>query len=178
MGTRGTYGFIANAKTYNKYNHFDSYPDGLGQDVVKFITNLNDLCELTKENHWEKLKERVLNLKEIDESIKPSSEIIEKYKQYADLGVSNRTYEDWYCLLRLAQDPSIYLNAVLNGEIEHIPNIGKPYEEFTYLINLDDMTFLCYAGNALVCTLPIQDLTFEIVENEFEKFYEEEEEYE
>lgn len=34
MGTRGTWGFVADGDEKLTYNHFDSYPDGLGVDVL------------------------------------------------------------------------------------------------------------------------------------------------
>ena len=40
MGTRGLIGFIINGARQGTYNHFDSYPCGLGNDVIKFIMSL------------------------------------------------------------------------------------------------------------------------------------------
>ena len=40
MGTRGLIGLIIAGKRHAAYNQFDSYPDGLGRDVVKFILSL------------------------------------------------------------------------------------------------------------------------------------------
>jgi hypothetical protein len=40
MGTRGLIGLIIAGKRHAVYNHFDSYPDGLGRDVVRFIISL------------------------------------------------------------------------------------------------------------------------------------------
>lgn len=37
MSTRGAWGFRLNDKDYVTYNHFDSYPTGLGADFVKAI---------------------------------------------------------------------------------------------------------------------------------------------
>jgi hypothetical protein len=35
MGTRGLYAIVYRGKTYVFYNHFDSYPSGLGVQLVK-----------------------------------------------------------------------------------------------------------------------------------------------
>ena len=37
MGTPGAVGFRANKQDKVTYNHFDSYPSGLGSDVISFI---------------------------------------------------------------------------------------------------------------------------------------------
>jgi len=42
MGTRGLLGFIINGARRGSYNHWDSYPQGLGNAIVKFILSLND----------------------------------------------------------------------------------------------------------------------------------------
>lgn len=42
MGTGGLIGFIIKGKARGTYNHFDSYPRGLGKDVLDFILFLNE----------------------------------------------------------------------------------------------------------------------------------------
>lgn len=42
MGTRGAYGFRIDGADKLSYNHFDSYPDALGDDVAAFIQNHTD----------------------------------------------------------------------------------------------------------------------------------------
>lgn len=44
MGTRGLVGHIVRSKNLRKgsYNHFDSYPSGLGRDIALFILGLTD----------------------------------------------------------------------------------------------------------------------------------------
>lgn len=37
MATRGCYGFYKNGESKITYNHFDSYPSGLGKSIFKFI---------------------------------------------------------------------------------------------------------------------------------------------
>lgn len=50
MSTRGYVGFYKNKKDIGGYNHHDSYPDGLGKEIFKFlkgksIKELNDICD-------------------------------------------------------------------------------------------------------------------------------------
>lgn len=40
MGTRGLLGLIVQGKRHAAYNHWDSYPSGLGAKIVEFILNL------------------------------------------------------------------------------------------------------------------------------------------
>jgi hypothetical protein len=42
MGTCGLLGFIIKGKTNGSYNHFDSYPTGLGLDIIEFILSLSN----------------------------------------------------------------------------------------------------------------------------------------
>ena len=42
MGTRGLLGFIIAGCRRASYNHFDSYPSGLGAQVAKFILGLKE----------------------------------------------------------------------------------------------------------------------------------------
>ena len=42
MGTRGLVGFISKGVRKGTYNHFDSYPSGLGDDIIKFILACSD----------------------------------------------------------------------------------------------------------------------------------------
>jgi len=40
MGTRGLLGLIIQAQRHAAYNHYDSYPSSLGQEIVAFILGL------------------------------------------------------------------------------------------------------------------------------------------
>ena len=70
MGTRGAYGFKSQNKIKVIYNHFDSYPSGLGEDVVNFIQRVDHNLEGLK-SHVDKMKAIPKHLKE-----KTSSSII------------------------------------------------------------------------------------------------------
>lgn len=39
MSTRGVFGYYKEGKTIAGYNHFDSYPSGLGKEIIKFLKN-------------------------------------------------------------------------------------------------------------------------------------------
>lgn len=42
MGTRGLLGFIVAGKRFGSFNQYDSYPFGLGAEVVAFLLSLNN----------------------------------------------------------------------------------------------------------------------------------------
>jgi hypothetical protein len=42
MGTRGLLGFIIKGKKNGTYNHYDSYPTGLGNNIIKWLNTLSE----------------------------------------------------------------------------------------------------------------------------------------
>lgn len=61
MGTRGTYGYRKNKEDKLMYNHYDSYPEGLGQNMLEYIKmysnkEINDICDnikfVEKDKNW------------------------------------------------------------------------------------------------------------------------------
>jgi hypothetical protein len=137
MGTRGAVGFRANGQDRVQYNHFDSYPSGLGSEVLDFIKGSN-LAELKT------TAERIII---IDDSIPPTSQQIKDCKPWTDLGVSNQSTSDWYCLLRKAQGD---LNAYTQG-LKYMVNasdflLDSLFCEYTYIINTDEQVLEFYSG--------------------------------
>lgn len=71
MGTRGVIGFYKNGKEKVGYNHYDSYPTGLGADLVRYldgktISELNMICdgiEITEYESGETFTENGFNEK-------------------------------------------------------------------------------------------------------------------
>ena len=61
MGTRGIYGYRKNKQDKLMYNHYDSYPEGLGQNMLEYIKmysnkEINDICDsikfVEKDKNW------------------------------------------------------------------------------------------------------------------------------
>ena len=137
MSTRGTIGFRVSENDKVTYNHSDSYPTWLGIQVMSFILN-------TPESE---LKDIANRIELVDEDSKPSSELIEAYRGYADTDVATQTLTDWYCLLRHTQ-----------GELEHYRNGVRHmidystflhdslFCEWAYIINLDTQELEIYKG--------------------------------
>ena len=72
MGTRGCYGFRKNGIDKLTYNHYDSYPDGLGSDVVKF-------CKETPVKEMNAIFDMIVL---VDESSMPNTEQIAECIEY------------------------------------------------------------------------------------------------
>lgn len=151
MGTRGVIKIKTGDKKIGMYNHFDSYPDGLGDDVVKFVLSLTP----------QKLKTFKDNVKKVkDTKDKPTEEEKEYYEPYADLGVSEGTLDDWYCLLRNFQGAD-GLKAILSGVCKHCDNYYKQSEEWDYILDLDKKTFAIVEYGAKHAPIPFSKLKTE-----------------
>lgn len=102
MGTRGLMAFTYDGKTKAMYNHWDSYPSGLGKDIAKWIKTANIPDAIFK---FERLRK-------VDPDVPPTEGQKMLLESYADLNVSSRSLDDWYVLLRETQgDPQATLNA-------------------------------------------------------------------
>lgn len=138
LGTRGAYGFYKNGENKLTYNHYDSYPEGLGEDVVSFIraTPLVELHKMFDE------------IEMVDRDSKPTAEQIESYKHFADTRVSSGDLEDWYVLLRKTQGDLFAFQKGLRHMIEGGEEFMKDslYCEWGYVINLDENILEIYKG--------------------------------
>lgn len=102
MGTRGLMAFTLDKNTKAMYNHFDSYPSGLGRDIAKWLGDMD----------LEEAKEKFLKLTKVDPDTAPTEGQKMLLMAYADLGVSSGSLDDWYVLLRETQgDPQKTLDA-------------------------------------------------------------------
>lgn len=141
MGTRGAFGVRIDGQDKLMYNHFDSYPSGLGTEIVDYIQ-----AGLVKGGNIEQLKTWARNLKLIDKDIPPTQEDIERLAEYTDLGVSGQSTSDWYCLTRKMQgDLQACLKAGYMLPANDFVN-DSLFCEYAYIINLDDETLECYKG--------------------------------
>lgn len=140
MGTRGAYGFYKNGIDKITYNHFDSYPEGLGKEIVRFC----------KETSIQEMNEIFDRIELVDESMSPTPEQIERNKDHfvpAILDNGSKTMHNWYWLLRGAQNG---LDAWKNGLIYMIDSAqflqDSLFCEWAYVINLDKNVLEVYKG--------------------------------
>jgi len=144
MGTRGMVGIRIKGEDKLGYNQFDSYPSGLGADVVKFLRKVR-----RRKTGFHTLVEQALALKVVDdtgEGVKPTAAEIETLKQHADTGVSGGELSEWYVLLR-----------ELQGDLEGCLKAGyicggasflseSLFCEWAYIVNLDTGKLEVYKG--------------------------------
>lgn len=135
MGTRGLCGFVVDGDVKAAYNHFDSYPSGLGVEVLTWA-RYADLDDVTA---------RARALRMVDEDSEPSDDDIRHLEHLAALR-ARRDVSDWYVLMREAQgDLDAYLRAgvMLDGADFAQDSL---FCEWAYLVNLDDRTLEVYRG--------------------------------
>lgn len=145
MGTRGLIGFRRGGVDKLTYNHFDSYPEYLGEKVLQFIVQYRE--------ELDSIFDKIVLVNETD---KPTQEQIEACKNYTNLGVSTGSCEDWYCLLRNAQgDLSCYANGLKYMIDNHDFINDTLFCEYAYIINLDTKC-LEYYGGEYIPNLPTQ----------------------
>lgn len=139
MGTRGAYGFRLNGKDKITYNHFDSYPDCLGNTMIDFIAETTD-------NELRVIAKRLVLVNEDD---CPGRDNIAYYSMQGtlNLGVSSQRATDWYCLLREAQGEPHFWKSGVNHMIDsHNFVYDSLFCEWAYIINLDEDTLEVYKG--------------------------------
>jgi hypothetical protein len=135
MGTRGAYGFYKSGITKVTYNHFDSYPSGLGENVLKFIKK-------TSVEEMNKIFDSIILVNEDDtpglEQIKEVAKIIE---------VEIYDIINWYELLRSTQgNLDVYKKGLkyMNDNQAFLEN--SAFCEWAYIINLDENILEVYRG--------------------------------
>jgi hypothetical protein len=138
MGTRGLYGIIVGEEQKLTYNHFDSYPSGLGADLLEFI----------KRNDSDQLFEDAVALEVIDGETPPTAAQKERARSVGtvDTDVSEQSENDWYCLLRGAQGDlrkTLDVGVMVDGA--NFAN-DSLFCEWGYVIDLDNRIFEVYRG--------------------------------
>lgn len=143
MGTRGIYGLRKNKKDKTSYNHYDSYPSCLGEQMFGYIKKhsieeMNDLYDrlmLVDENK---------KISELTEEEKNGLEILFSYDDKNEL-----IDEDMYSLLRNFQGD------LENYDRYHTVNImcdskdfikNSLFCEYGYIINLDTNELEVFEG--------------------------------
>lgn len=136
MGTRGAFGYHKGGLVKAAYNHFDSYPEQLGQAVL----------DHARSRTVEQLNEAFERMQPVDTGTPPTPADIERWAKYTDLNVSRQSTSDWYCLMRKAQgDLAAYEDT---GQMPNNADFLKDslFCEWAYLVNLDNGTLEVYRG--------------------------------
>lgn len=137
MGTRGLVGFRVDDTDFLSYQQFDSYPSGVGQQVI------DELKGLLTDFQVAELKDRVRSIRLVKEYDEPTEEEQQKYMETWE-NVS--TGKDWYSFLRECQ-----------GHIRKWYDLGVMVDsqkfirdslfcEWAYIVNLDTLKLEVYKG--------------------------------
>jgi len=137
MGTSGAYGFRIDDTDKVTYNHFDSYPEWLGKQVVAFI----------KAHSVDEMRSIARSIVLVNAKTKPTPEQVKECERWTNITVSEQSTEDWYCLLREAQGNLEAYTQGLRYMIDDSSFLGDSlFCEWAYIINLDDGVLEVYVG--------------------------------
>lgn len=178
MGTRGLIGFKTSDKTVMIYNHFDSYPSGLGADVMNWIAAR--IKDAGYDGFLGQTKQQVRSMVAVSNDVPPTPEQILKCEKLGivDLSVSKQSTSDWYCLLRGAQ-----------GDIEKTLQAGF-YEdasdfagergfvgcEYSYALNLETEKLEFFDDGQEKMQIPLNTITEDSIDDLVRQMEGEEEE--
>lgn len=142
MGTRGLLAFAHDGEIKGAYNHFDSYPAGLGADVAKFV---KEHVQRGAEGITE-AEEKFKRLVAVKEDDSPTEDQKLALLKYYDPRVSTGSTDEWYALLRNTQgDPQAFLDAGFYIDAVEFAQ-DSLFCEWGYVIDLDNEVVEIYKG--------------------------------
>lgn len=151
MGTRGALGFRKNREYKVTYNHYDSYPEELGQNILVFIKN----------HTIEEMNDIFNKIRLVNEDVPPDKEtvawLIENIDECKEDKLGRLDYTaEWYSLLRGLQGRlDLYAKAgVMIDSQEFLKN--NLFCEYAYIIDLDENVLKYYQGVTLVQTFTLE----------------------
>jgi hypothetical protein len=138
MSTNGAVGFVLDGKEYVAYNHSDSYPNWLGDKVVK------EIHELVHRAGVSAIRDKVRALTLVDEDATPTEDQAKALATTRNEGVS--TGDNFYSYLREAQGSLVsYLHLGFMPDNADFLN-DSLLCEYAYIVNLDTNNLDYYRG--------------------------------
>lgn len=141
MGTRGCYGVRIDGQDKLTYNHFDSYPEGLGQDLVNQLVPV-----LATKTGLARLRKAARELELVGDNPEDRAAIKARFgDRYRDPGVD--TGDSVYAYLRNLQGEltgALFDAKVMHDDRDFVRD--SLFCEYAYVVNLDDKVFEIYQG--------------------------------
>lgn len=141
MGTRGFLGFVADGREIITYNHWDSYPSGLGENVLEWLRVNVSAGNMTE------VKESARNIKIVTDETPITDEDVSRLAAWSDMTVGGPSDSPmWYQLLRQTQGSPVDILA--SGYVEDASEFPRDslFCEWGYLVDLDTEMFEVYEG--------------------------------
>lgn len=148
MGTQGVFGFKINNELKVNYVQYDAYPADLGVAVANAVAGTT----------VDKLRTVAQNIVVVSDKLRPTPRQIIECEPFTDLTVSTGSPNEWYCLIRNAQnDPRAYTS----GRLRYMQGSGDDVAcvDYGYVVNLDDETLDFYIGRQLAAAIPLDDFS-------------------
>jgi len=144
MSTNGAYGFYKNGVTKVTYNHCDSYPTWLGDEIV------NNFCRVFTIAEMIEMFDRIV-LVDDDTPVTPDMIDIAKKLNLVNTSVGENKIDDFYCLFHNAQgNLAIYSNPEMKWMDDWSDFLQSSiFCEWAYIINLDTNMLEVYTGHVL-----------------------------
>jgi hypothetical protein len=139
MGTRGFVGFVVDGEIKIAYNHNDSYPSGVGSDVLSWLHEVTEDVDAVRE------KARALRV--VGQDDEPTDEDIARLTKFTNASVGARNDRpEWYQLLRETQgDLGAMLEAGVIEDASKFP-ADSLFAEWGYIVDFDENRFEVYRG--------------------------------
>lgn len=149
MGTRGTVGFIIDNERKSSYQQYDSYPSGVGLDVLAFVRQIADPESGVSRALVDALARE---LRVVPENGKPTADDLKLIGDVYHQNVSSG--DDWYSYLRSTQGkPALILDS---GYATGHDLFGS--EVYDYVINLDSDVLVVYKYGKQIAAYPFTAL--------------------
>lgn len=141
MGTRGFVGFAVDGTEKIAYNHFDSYPSGLGLAVLSWAR------EIAGDLRLEDAKRHVRALRVVEADSAPTEDDVNQLRPFYNPNVGGPSERPtWYQLLRETQgDPDTILRAGVIEDASEFPQ-DSLFAEWGYVVDLDELRLEVYEG--------------------------------
>ncbi len=138
MGTRGAIGFRFRETDKVTYNHNDSYPTGIGGDVLRAVKDFND----------EQIAGAANRIEMVDEEVAAPPELAQRYVRFRNDQVNGGQVYDWYSLLREVQGKLVpYIDGTVDHMIEYSGFLlNSLFCEWAYILNADTRKVEFYRG--------------------------------